>query len=153
MCGIAGIVRSSGKETTLEALGAMAATLRHRGPDGYGFYADPDVGLAHVRLSIIDLAGGAQPLTNEDGSLVITYNGEVYNYVELAAELARAGHQFRTRCDTEVLVHAWEEWGPGMFQRLNGQWAFALYDRRTHTAILARDRFGVRPLYYAQPDG
>ncbi|HEY0674468.1 MAG TPA: asparagine synthase (glutamine-hydrolyzing) [Longimicrobiales bacterium] len=153
MCGIAGIIRSSGKETSLDALGAMAASLRHRGPDGYGFYADPDVGLAHVRLSIIDLAGGAQPLTNEDGSLIITYNGEVYNYLELAAELQRAGHQFRTRCDTEVLVHAWEEWGPRMFERLNGQFAFALYDRRTHTAILARDRFGVRPLYYAQPAG
>src|SRR5688572_23774074 len=153
MCGIAGIVRSSGKETTLEALGAMAATLRHRGPDGYGFYIDPDVGLAHVRLSIIDLAGGAQPLTNEDGSLVITYNGEVYNYVELMAELQRAGHTFKTKCDTEVLVHAWEEWGPAMFQRLNGQWSFALYDRKTHTAVIARDRYGVRPLYYAQPDG
>ncbi|HET9440576.1 MAG TPA: asparagine synthase (glutamine-hydrolyzing) [Longimicrobiales bacterium] len=153
MCGIAGIIRSSGKETSLEALGAMAATIRHRGPDGYGFYADPDAGLAHVRLSIIDLAGGAQPLTNEDGSLIITYNGEVYNYLELMAELQRAGHRFRTRCDTEVLVHAWEEWGPRMFERLNGQFAFALYDRRTHTTILARDRFGVRPLYYAQPDG
>jgi asparagine synthase (glutamine-hydrolysing) len=153
MCGIAGIIRSSGKETTLESLGAMAAVLRHRGPDGYGFFADPGAGLAHVRLSIIDLAGGAQPLTNEDGSLVITYNGEVYNYVELAVELRRAGHEFRTRSDTEVLVHAWEEWGPGMFERLNGQFAFALYDRRTHTAILARDRFGVRPLYYAQPQG
>ncbi len=153
MCGIAGIVRSSGRETTLEALGAMAATLRHRGPDGYGFYADADVGLAHVRLSIIDLAGGAQPLTNEDGTLIITYNGEVYNYVELAAELARLGHSFRTRCDTEVLVHAWEEWGPRMFERLNGQFAFCLYDRRTHTAVLVRDRFGVRPLYYAERNG
>jgi asparagine synthase (glutamine-hydrolysing) len=153
MCGIAGIIRSSGKETTLDALGAMAAVIRHRGPDGYGFYADPDAGLAHVRLSIIDLAGGAQPLTNEDGSLVITYNGEVYNYVELMSELQRAGHQFKTRCDTEVVVHAWEQWGPAMFERLNGQWAFAIYDRRTHTTILARDRFGVRPLYYAQPSG
>jgi asparagine synthase (glutamine-hydrolysing) len=153
MCGIAGIIRSSGRETTLEALGSMAAALRHRGPDGYGFYADPDAGLAHVRLSIIDLAGGAQPLTNEDGSLVITYNGEVYNYIELAEELQKSGHTFRSRSDTEVLVHAWEEWGPGMFARLNGQFAFALYDRRSHTTILARDRFGVRPLYYAQPHG
>ena len=153
MCGIAGVIRASGKEASIEALGAMAATIRHRGPDGYGFYIDPDVGLAHVRLSIIDLAGGAQPLTNEDGSLVITYNGEVYNYVELMAELQRAGHTFKTKCDTEVLVHAWEEWGPAMFQRLNGQWSFALYDRKTHTAVIARDRYGVRPLYYAQPDG
>jgi asparagine synthase (glutamine-hydrolysing) len=153
MCGIAGIIRSSGRETTLDALGSMAAALRHRGPDGYGFYADPDAGLAHVRLSIIDLAGGGQPLTNEDGTLIITYNGEVYNYIELAEELQAAGHRFRSRSDTEVLVHAWEEWGPGMFERLNGQWAFGLYDRRTHTLILARDRFGVRPLYYAEPNG
>ena len=153
MCGIAGIIRSSGRETSLDMLGAMAATLRHRGPDGYGFHADRAAGLAHTRLSIIDLAGGAQPLTNEDGSLVITYNGEVYNYVELAADLRKAGHTFRTRSDTEVLVHAWEEWGPGMFERLNGQFAFAIYDRRTHTMMLARDRFGVRPLYYAQPQG
>ena len=153
MCGIAGIIRSSGARTTLDQLGAMAAALRHRGPDGYGFFAEPRAGLAHVRLSIIDLAGGAQPLTNEDGSLVITYNGEVYNYVELAEELRRSGHAFRTRSDTEVLVHAWEEWGPRMFERLNGQFAFAIYDRRSHTTILARDRFGVRPLFYAEPRG
>ena len=154
MCGITGLWHMDASRTVSPVLlQTMTMTLRHRGPDGYGFYADPDVGLAHVRLSIIDLAGGAQPLTNEDGSLVITYNGEVYNYVELAAELASAGHRFRTRCDTEVLVHAWEEWGPRMFERLNGQFAFALYDRRTHTAVLARDRFGVRPLYYAQVRG
>ena len=152
MCGIAGIIRSSGRETTLEALGAMAATIRHRGPDGYGFFAEPRAGLAHVRLSIIDLAGGAQPLTNEDGSLVITFNGEIFNYIELAEELRRAGHRMRTRSDTEVLVHAWEEWGPGMFHRLNGQFAFAIYDRRTHTAVVARDRFGIRPLFYATPN-
>jgi asparagine synthase (glutamine-hydrolysing) len=149
MCGIAGIIRSSDRETTLESLGAMAAAIRHRGPDGYGFFADRRAGLAHVRLSIIDLAGGAQPLMNEDDSLVITYNGEVYNYIELAEELRRAGHTFRTRSDTEVLVHAWEEWGPRMFERLNGQFSFAIYDRRNHTAVFARDRFGVRPLYYA----
>lgn len=153
MCGIAGIIRKTDAEVTLESLGAMAAAIRHRGPDGYGFFADPRAGLAHVRLSIIDLGGGAQPLTNEDGSLVITYNGEVYNYVELAQELKRRGHTFRTKSDTEVLVHAWEEWGAGMFERLNGQFAFAIYDRRTHTVVLARDRFGVRPLFYALPRG
>jgi len=131
----------------------MAAVMRHRGPDGYGFYLETDAGLAHVRLSIIDLAAGVQPLTNEDGSLIVTFNGEIFNYIELADELRSAGHVFRTRSDTEVLVHGWEEWGPRMFEKLNGQFAFALYDRRTHTAILARDRFGVRPLHYAEQSG
>src|SRR5690606_33592985 len=112
---------------------------------------DRRAGLTHVRLSIIDLEGGAQPLTNEDGRLVVVYNGEIYNYVELTAELRAFGHVFRTRTDTEVLIHGWEEWGSGLFERLNGQFAFALYDRLAHTAVLARDRFGVRPLFYADP--
>ncbi|MGE0159621.1 MAG: asparagine synthase (glutamine-hydrolyzing) [Gemmatimonadales bacterium] len=155
MCGIAGILRASGpaRDVSLDALGRMAAALRHRGPDGYGFFADARAGLAHVRLSIIDLAGGAQPLTNEDGRLVVVFNGEIYNYVELAAELRQRGHTFRTRSDTEVLVHGWEEWGGGLFGRLNGQFAFVLYDRLRHTAVLARDRFGIRPLFYAEPAG
>ena len=131
----------------------MAGALRHRGPDGCGRYAGPRVGLAHVRLSIIDVAGGAQPLGNEDGSVLVVYNGEVYNYLELRTELSAAGHRFRTRSDTEVLVHAYEQWGTGMLGRLNGQFAFAIYDRRTETVMLARDRFGVRPLFYAIADG
>jgi asparagine synthase (glutamine-hydrolysing) len=129
----------------------MAAAVRHRGPDGYGFFADRGAGLAHVRLSIIDLAGGAQPLTNEDERLVVVFNGEIYNYVELTSELRALGHTFRTRTDTEVIVHGWEEWGGGLFERLNGQFAFVLYDRLRHTAVLARDRFGIRPLFYADP--
>src|SRR5207245_7784630 len=129
----------------LDMLDRMAAALQHRGPDGSGHYADARVGLAHVRLSIIDVAGGAQPLGNEDGSVLIVYNGEVYNYLELRAELIAAGHQFRTRSDTEVLVHAYEQWGTAMLGRLNGQFAFAIYDRRTESVFLAVDRFGVGP--------
>ena len=153
MCGVAGVARRHPAAVPLEMLGRMAAAIRHRGPDGYGFFTSPLVGLAHVRLSIIDLAGGAQPMTNEDGSVVVSYNGEVYNYRELMAELQSSGHRFRTSSDTEVLVHGWEEWGPGLFERLNGQFAFALYDRRAEQVILARDRFGVRPLFYAERAG
>jgi asparagine synthase (glutamine-hydrolysing) len=153
MCGIAGVARRHPVGISLDVLGRMAAAIRHRGPDGYGFFTSPLVGLAHLRLSIIDLAGGAQPMTNEDGSVVISYNGEVYNYRELMVELQARGHQFQTQSDTEVLVHGWEEWGHGLFQRLNGQFAFALYDRRTEQLVLARDRFGVRPLFYAEREG
>lgn len=137
----------------MEALLRMAAALHHRGPDGHGLYTGRRVGLAHTRLSIIDLAGGAQPLTNEDGSVIVIYNGEIYNYRELQAELESLGHRFRTRCDTEVLVHGWEQWGEGMLDRLNGQFAFALYDRRDESMFLARDRFGIQPLFFAQCAG
>ena len=153
MCGIAGIARHSGAGIAPDVLGRMAAAIRHRGPDGYGFYVGERVGFAHVRLSIIDLAGGAQPLTNEDGQIVITYNGEVYNHLELRRELEDRGHVFRTRSDTEVLVHGYEEWGVEMLHRLNGQFAFAIYDRIRETVFVARDRFGVRPLFYAQRSG
>ena len=153
MCGLAGVARRNPSGVSLAMLDRMSAAQRHRGPDGAGRYADAQVGLAHVRLSIIDVAGGAQPLGNEDGSVLIVYNGEVYNYLELASELYAAGHRFRTRCDTEVLVHAYEEWGTRMLDRLNGQFAFAIYDRPRRTVFLARDRFGVRPLYYSVSNG
>ncbi len=149
MCGIAGIAKTTPGAVTVQALARMAAAMRHRGPDGYGFYTGSHVGFAHTRLSIVDVAGGAQPLTNEDGQVVITYNGEVYNHPELRRELESRGHSFRTRSDTEVLVHAYEEWGAQMLQRLNGQFAFAIHDARTRTVFLARDRFGVRPLFYS----
>ena len=149
MCGIAGAARRESRGVAVDMLDRMAGALQHRGPDGSGRYADARVGLAHVRLSIIDVAGGAQPLGNEDGSVLIVYNGEVYNYVELQAELQAAGHRFRTRCDTEVLVHAYEQWGTAMLSRLNGQFAFAIYDARAGSVFLARDRFGVRPLFYS----
>ncbi|HKC39036.1 MAG TPA: asparagine synthase (glutamine-hydrolyzing), partial [Gemmatimonadales bacterium] len=153
MCGIAGIARVAPIGVSPEVLARMAGALRHRGPDGYGFYASPRVGLAHVRLSIIDLARGAQPLGNEDGQIWIVYNGEVYNYRELRPVLEAHGHVFSTDSDTEVLVHAYEQWGPAMLGRLNGQFAFAIYDRRDESVFLARDRFGVRPLFYAQQPG
>jgi len=153
MCGIAGVARRDARGVAAEPLLRMAAAMRHRGPDGYGLLLGPRVGLAHVRLSIIDLVSGAQPLTNEDGRIAITYNGEVYNYLELRPVLEAAGHVFRTQSDTEVLVHAYEEWGPGMLGRLNGQFAFAISDGRDGSVFLARDRFGVRPLFYALTGG
>lgn len=153
MCGIAGIARRDGPAPSPQALRRMAGALHHRGPDGYGLFTGRTVGLAHTRLSIIDLAGGAQPLGNEDGSVLVVYNGEVYNYIELTKELESLGHRFHTRCDTEVLVHGWEQWGEDLLHRLNGQFSFALYDRRSESLFLARDRFGVRPLYYAVRDG
>jgi asparagine synthase (glutamine-hydrolysing) len=153
MCGITGIVRASPSGVSVDSLGRMAAAIRHRGPDEYGFYVGQRVGFAHVRLSIVDLAGGAQPLTNEDGQIVVTYNGEIYNHPELRRELEERGHVFRTRSDTEILVHGYEEWGPDLLKRLNGQFAFAIYDRNTETVFIARDRFGVRPFFYAQRKG
>jgi asparagine synthase (glutamine-hydrolysing) len=153
VCGIAGIARAAPSGVPVEALARMAAAIRHRGPDGYGFFADALVGLAHVRLSIIDLAGGAQPLTNEDGGVIVTFNGEIFNYVELMAELRSRGHVFHTHSDTEVLVHGWEEWGAELLPRLIGQFAFAIYDRLDGSVFLARDRFGVRPLYHAEREG
>jgi len=137
----------------VKSLGKMAASIRHRGPDGYGFYLGQRVGFAHVRLSVVDLTGGAQPLTNENGQIVVTYNGEIYNHLELRRELEKKGHIFRTHCDTEILVHGYEEWGVELLKRLNGQFAFAIYDRNTETVFIARDRFGVRPLFYAQRNG
>ncbi len=153
MCGLAGIARRDPRGVAVETLDRMAAALRHRGPDGFGCCASARVGLAHVRLSIIDVQGGAQPLGNEDGRVLVVYNGEIYNYVELRADLKGRGHRFRTRSDTEVLVHAYEEWGAPMLERLNGQFAFAIHDRRDDTVFLARDRFGVRPLFYSERNG
>lgn len=126
----------------------------HRGPDEGGVHVEPGIGLAHRRLSIIDLSGGHQPLFNEDGSVAVVYNGEIYNFHELTDELIKAGHRFRTRCDTEVIVHAWEEWGEACVERFRGMFAFAIWDRNHQTLFLARDRLGIKPLHYALlPDG
>ena len=155
MCGIAGVIhrRPGLAPPELGQLSLMAGALSHRGPDEFGVYRNRQAGLAHARLSIIDLATGQQPLTNERGTLWITFNGEIFNYVELRAELTARGHQFRSRGDTEVIVHAYEEWGVDAFRRLNGQWAIGLWDEERAELILARDPFGVRPLYVAEHDG
>ena len=147
MCGIAGVWGPHAPPPTRAALAAMALALVHRGPDEQGLYRDERCGLAHARLSIIDLAAGQQPMRDASGDLVLTYNGEIFNHVELRAELEALGHAFRTRCDTEVVLEAWRAWGLGALPRFNGQFAFALWDRRTGTLVLARDRLGVRPLY------
>jgi asparagine synthase (glutamine-hydrolysing) len=151
VCGISGIVDLKDRRPIDRGLArAMNDTLVHRGPDGEGFHFEPGVGFGHRRLSIIDLEGGKQPLYNEDETVVVTYNGEIYNFREIADELVGKGHVFRTRCDTEVIVHAWEEWGERCLERFNGMFAFALWDRGREVLFLARDRLGVKPLYYAE---
>ena len=127
----------------------MLVSLRHRGPDGFGILKKKQCVLGHARLAIIDLEGGWQPITNEDGRIAVTFNGEIYNFVELRRELELLGHHFRTNSDTEVIVHSYEEWGRVCTKRFNGQFAFALYDERKNILFLGRDRLGVRPLYYA----
>jgi asparagine synthase (glutamine-hydrolysing) len=151
MCGITGIVDLRGDRPIDEAvLRRMNGLLSHRGPDGDGFHVSPGVGLGHRRLSIIDLEGGKQPLYNEDRSVVVTFNGEIFNFMEIETELLARGHTFRTRSDTEVIVHAWEEWGERCLERFNGMFAFALWDERQKMLFVARDRLGVKPLYYTQ---
>ena len=132
----------------------MNESQRHRGPDEVGLHVEPGVGLGHRRLSIIDLSTGQQPLYNEDRSVCIVYNGEVYNDQALIAELTGLGYRFQTKSDTEAIVHAWEAWGEDCVERLRGMFAFALWDRNRETLFLARDRLGVKPLHYALlPDG
>ena len=151
MCGIAGIfVETHADAPSLEALQHMIAMLRHRGPDGYGLYRDERMGLGHTRLSIIDLVGGAQPMANEDESMWVTLNGEIFNYLELRQELTDRGHRFQTRSDTEVIVHSFEEYGERAWSKFNGQFAFALWDRRRRRLWLVRDRLGILPLFYAR---
>jgi len=151
MCGLAGIhLDAPGATADPAALKRMVAAIRHRGPDGSGFHVEPGLGLGHARLSIIDLAGGAQPLCNEDETIWISYNGEVFNYVELRRMLEQRGHQFRTSTDTEVIVHLYEERGDDFVHELNGQFAFALWDRPRRRLLLVRDRAGILPLYYAR---
>jgi asparagine synthase (glutamine-hydrolysing) len=148
MCGIAGVLYADpARVADRSVLGAMGRSIAHRGPDGEGFWAEPGVGLVHRRLSIIDLGGGSQPLGNEDGSVQVVFNGEIYNFQELRAGLEAKGHRFRTRSDTEVLVHLYEEEGEQLVSRLRGMFAFALWDRRRRRLLLARDRVGIKPLY------
>ncbi|MBV6422404.1 MAG: Asparagine synthetase [glutamine-hydrolyzing] 1 [Steroidobacteraceae bacterium] len=155
MCGMTGFVDLRGRREPGRALlRRMNDSIAHRGPDGEGEHCEPGVALGHRRLSIIDIATGQQPLYNEDGSVVVVYNGEIYNYQALIPELQALGHVFHTKSDTEVIVHAWEAWGETCVERFRGMFAFALWDRNKETLFLARDRLGVKPLYYALlPDG
>ncbi len=153
MCGIAGLYSKPSSVVPRDLLLAMAGELAHRGPDGVGLYLDGSFGMVNTRLSIIDLAGGDQPLSNEDGRYWAMQNGEIYNYPELMEELEGLGHRFRTRSDTEVIVHAFEEWGEGCLGRLNGEFVLAVYDRDSKRLFLARDRFGIRPLFLADYGG
>jgi asparagine synthase (glutamine-hydrolysing) len=153
MCGFTGIFDTRGRRgIDGSALERMNESQHHRGPDEVGIHVEPGVGLGHRRLSIIDLTTGQQPLFNEDGSVVIAFNGEIYNYQELIPELTQLGHRFHTRSDTEVIVHAWEQWGEDCVARFRGMFAFALWDRNRETLFLARDRLGVKPLYWALLD-
>jgi asparagine synthase (glutamine-hydrolysing) len=150
MCGITGIFDTRGRgDIDRNTLVRMNESQLHRGPDEVGLHVEPGLGFGHRRLSIIDLSTGQQPLYNEDGTVCIVFNGEIYNYQELIPELTALGHRFRTRSDTEAIVHAWEAWGEDCVSRLRGMFAFALWDRNRETLFLARDRLGVKPLYYA----
>ncbi len=153
MCGIAGIVERKGASPDRDLLAGMVGMLAHRGPDGNGIHIDGNVGLAHARLSIIDLAGGAQPMELDGGRLCITFNGEIFNYVELREELIAKGRNFATRSDTEVILHLYDMYGAECVQHLNGQWAFAIYDRQRKQVFLSRDRMGIRPLFYTFANG
>jgi asparagine synthase (glutamine-hydrolysing) len=148
MCGIAGMLRLDGQPVQAELLLRMTEAITHRGPDGSGTHLDGAVGLGNRRLAILDLSdAGAQPMLDDAGDVALTYNGEVYNFRELRAELEHAGRRFRSRSDTEVVLQAYEEWGPGFVERLNGMFALALWDRHARTLLLARDRYGIKPLY------
>ena len=150
MCGIAGKFNfDSANPIDRERLSAMTSVIAHRGPDADGFYVGEGIGLGHRRLSIIDLSTGDQPLANENGTIWIVFNGEVYNFAEIRAELEAHGHWFRTHSDTEVIVHAYEQWGDRAVDRFRGMFAFALWDEPKRRLLLVRDRLGVKPLYYS----
>ena len=147
MCGIAGFIAGHGAANAA-ALAPMLARIAHRGPDGQGTFVEGPAALGHRRLSVIDLAGGGQPMLNEDGTLVVVFNGEIYNYKTLRARLQQRGHTFATDSDTEVLLHGYEEWGRDLPCRLRGMFAFAVWDRTRGTLFCARDLFGIKPLCY-----
>ncbi len=148
MCGIAGIINHPERETASGIVERMTTALTHRGPDEYGFYVNEQVALGHRRLSIIDLDNGGQPLANEDGSVHIVFNGEIYNHIGLRTDLEQRGHVFRTRCDTEAIIHLYEEYGIASIDMLDGMFAFAIYDANKGQVLLARDRLGQKPLLY-----
>ena len=150
MCGICGkLAFDSGQKVPTELVDRMMRVISHRGPDGQGKYLSGPVGLGHARLAIIDLSTGDQPMTNEDGTIWLVYNGEIYNFQELRDGLIKKGHIFRSKCDTEVIIHLYEEYGVECASHLRGMFAFALWDSRQQALYLARDRVGIKPLYYA----
>ena len=155
MCGVAGAVSWRGDPRVLDepAVRAMCDAMRRRGPDGDGLYRDDRAMLGHRRLSIIDLGGGAQPMATPDGGVVVTFNGEIYNFVELRSRLEALGHRFATRSDTEAILWAYRQWGADCVAQLDGMFAFALWDRARGELLLARDRFGKKPLYYVEQPG
>src|SRR5436190_20116937 len=154
MCGIAGIVASDRLHADERArLALMRDVLTHRGPDDAGIYSDEAAGLAHRRLSIVDLAAGHQPLSNEDGSIWVVFNGEIYNHAEIRPELEAHGHVYRTRCDTETIVHAYEQWGDSCVERFRGMFAFALWDAPRRRLLIVRDRLGIKPVYWTSRNG
>ncbi len=150
MCGIAGHLAPQDALPNRDLVRAMTHALAHRGPDGEGFYFDTRVGFGHRRLSFLDFAHGGQPLFNEDSSIVLICNGEIYNYIELRQELVSKGHTFATLSDCEVVLHLYEEDGPDAFFRLEGMFAFALWDSQPQRLLLVRDHFGIKPLYYSK---
>ena len=148
MCGICGVFDFRGGAVQRDLVRKMSNAIRHRGPDGEGLYVCGQIGFGHRRLSIIDLQGGNQPITNEDDSMAIIFNGEIYNFVELREELEKNGHVFKTRSDTEVILHGYEEWGIDCLNHFNGIFAFAIWDQKQKRLFIARDHIGVKPLYY-----
>ena len=152
MCGIVGFVNKWDKEKKEKNLDLMLKRIIHRGPDGEGKYIDDFVALGHRRLSIIDLDGGKQPIYNEDESLVIIFNGEIYNYKELKKDLIKSGHKFSTKSDTEVILHGYEEYGEGILDKLRGMFAFVIWNKNKKELFGARDHFGIKPFYYYYTD-
>ena len=150
MCGIVGIASLNLNKIKLNEI---TNTLSHRGPDDFGIYQDNYVGLGHRRLSIIDLEGGRQPIFNEDRSMCIIFNGEIYNFIQIRDDLLEKGHRFSTRSDTETILHAYEEWGEKCVDYLRGMFAFAIWDSKARRLFLARDRLGIKPLFYAEQNG
>ena len=152
MCGICGFVNKWDEKKKNKNLDLMLKRIIHRGPDGEGKYIDESVALGHRRLSIIDLDGGKQPIYNEDGNLIIIFNGEIYNYKELKDDLVKCGHEFSTKSDTEVILHGYEEYGEGILDKLRGMFAFVIWDKNNKELFGARDHFGIKPFYYYYTD-
>ena len=152
MCGFVGFTDKHSSTEKKKIVKEMADMIAHRGPDGEGYYVDSEIALGHRRLSIIDLNGGSQPIFNEDKSMVIVFNGEIYNYKEIRKKLQKQGHTFKTNTDTEVILHGYEEYGTQLFEDLRGMFAFIIYDLKQKEIIGVRDHFGIKPFYYYKTD-